>query len=173
MRVSFIWYIQVGQPEPGETRGSRVFSINPENKEGKLSTKKADNIEQNLQSADINVSINNEKENILNLSSSVDTPNTKIGISDRLRKRSALSEALEAPDDSKFIQLNAEVKGKEAVVAFNPEKSDSILYKLFGNASTLTSGKSTSIVEVIAKLIGIPYTCDAQKVLTAVCQTYF
>ncbi|XP_004492790.1 uncharacterized protein [Cicer arietinum] len=138
---------EVGQPEPGETRGSRVFSINPENKEGKLSTKKADNIEQNLQSADINVSINNEKENILNLSSSVDTPNTKIGISDRLRKRSALSEALEAPDDSKFIQLNAEVKGKEAVVAFNPEKSDSILYKLFGNASTLTSGKSTSIVE--------------------------
>lgn len=74
-----------------------------------------------------------------------------------MRKRSALSEVLEAPDDSEFIQLNAEVKGKEAVGAFNPDNSNSILFKLFGNASTLDSDKSTSIVEVIVELIGISF----------------
>jgi hypothetical protein len=91
-------------------------------------------------------------------------------MSDQLRKRSALSEALEASDDSKFVQLNAEVKGKEAIggADINPESSESILYKLFGNASTLTSGIPTSIVEVIEEIIGIPYTCVAKKVLTAV-----
>ncbi|MCH89536.1 serine-rich adhesin for platelets-like, partial [Trifolium medium] len=70
-------------------------------------------------------------------------------MSDQLRKRSALSEALEASDDSKFVQLNAEVKGKAAIggAAINPESSESILFKLFGNASTLTSGIPTSIVE--------------------------
>lgn len=115
-----------------------------------------DNDQQNFQSEDINVTNNNEK--ILNLSSSVDIPNIKVGMSDRLSKRSALSEALEASDDSKFIQLNAEVKGKEA--AFTPENSDSILYKLFGNASTLTSGQSTSIVEVITELTGNFYTSN-------------
>lgn len=147
---------QVGQPEPGNTRGSHVSGINSESKEGKLSTKQADNYQQNLQSTAINVSINNEKEKILNLPS-VDIPNIKIGMGDQLSKRSALSEALEASDDSKFIQPNPEVRGKEAIGAFNPENSDSILYKLFGNASTLTSGKSTSIVEVIVEYIGISY----------------
>ncbi|KRH40383.1 hypothetical protein GLYMA_09G255400v4 [Glycine max] len=39
------------------------------------------------------------------------------------------------------------VKGKEAVGAFSPDNSNSILYKLFGNASTLDRDKSTSIVE--------------------------
>ncbi|CAK8542442.1 unnamed protein product [Lathyrus sativus] len=139
---------EAGKPEPGDTRGSHVFSINPENKEGNLSTMHVDNNQQNLQRADINVSINNEKENTSNLSSSVDIPNIKTGINDQLRKRSALSEALEASDDNTFIPLKAEVKGKEAIgAAFNPESSESILYKLFGNASTLTSGISTSIVE--------------------------
>ncbi|XP_045798403.1 uncharacterized protein LOC123892611 isoform X2 [Trifolium pratense] len=139
---------EAGQHEPGDTRGSHVFSINLESKEGKLSTKQVDNNQQNFQSADINVSINNEKENILNLSS-LDIPNIRIGMSDQLRKRSALSEALEASDDSKFVQLNAEVKGKEAIggAAINPESSESILYKLFGNASTLTGGIPTSTVE--------------------------
>lgn len=166
--------MQAGQLVPGDTRGSYVFSINPENKEGKLPTKQVDNDQQNLQKADINVSINNEKEDILNLSYAADIPNIKIGMSDQLRKRSALSEALEASDDSKFIQLNAEVKGKEAVgAAFNPESSESILYKLFGNASTLTSGISTSIVEVIKEIIVISCTCDAKKVLTAVWQISF
>ncbi|KAK7394724.1 hypothetical protein VNO78_15259 [Psophocarpus tetragonolobus] len=56
-------------------------------------------------------------------------------------------EALEASDDNEFIQLNAEVKGKEAVGAFNPDNSNSILFKLFGNASTPDSDKSTSNVE--------------------------
>ncbi|KAG5092668.1 hypothetical protein JHK82_051446 [Glycine max] len=56
-------------------------------------------------------------------------------------------EVLEASDDNGFIQLNAEVKGKEAMGAFNPDNSNSILYKLFGNASTLDNDKSTSIVE--------------------------
>ncbi|RZB93848.1 uncharacterized protein LOC114425193 isoform X4 [Glycine soja] len=54
---------------------------------------------------------------------------------------------LEASDDNEFINLNAEVKGKEAVGAFSPDNSNSILYKLFGNASTLDRDKSTSIVE--------------------------
>ena len=139
---------EAGHSEPGDTRGSHVFSLNPESKEGKLSTKQVDDNQQNLRSADINVSINNEKNNIKNLLSSVDIPDIKIGMSDQLKKRSSLSEALEASDNSKFIQLDAEVKGKEAIgAAFIPESSDSILYKLFGNASTLTSGKSTSIVE--------------------------
>jgi hypothetical protein len=160
--------MQAEQHEAGDTRGSHVFSINLESKEGKLSTKQVDNNQQ--KSADINVSVNNEKENILNLSSSLDIPNIRIGMSDQLRKRSALSEALEASDDSKFVQLNAEVKGKEAIGGAdnNPESSESILYKLFGNASTLTSGIPTSIVEVIEEIIGIPYTCVAKKVLTAV-----
>ncbi|KAJ1393438.1 hypothetical protein SESBI_34972 [Sesbania bispinosa] len=138
---------EIGQPEPGDTRGNHAFSINFENKEGKLLSKQADKDQQKLQSTDLNVSINNEKEQILNLPSAVDIPDIKIGTGDQLRKRSALSEALEASDDSKFMQLNAEVKGKEAVGAFDSENSNSILYKLFGNASTLTSGKSTSIDE--------------------------
>ncbi|XP_061360150.1 uncharacterized protein LOC133304176 isoform X2 [Gastrolobium bilobum] len=131
---------EVEQYEPGDTRGNIVFSINSENKEGRLSTKQADN-------ANINVSINTEKEKILSLSSAVDISVLKIGMDDKLRKRSALSEALEASDGNEFIQLNAEVKGKEAVGALNPDNSNSILYNLFGNASTLNSGKPTSIVE--------------------------
>lgn len=85
----------------------------------------------------------------------MDVLDIKIGKGDQVRKRSALSEALEASDDSKLVQLDAEVKGKEAEGDFNPENSSSILYKLFGNASTLTGGKSTSIVEVIVKVIGL------------------
>ena len=76
---------------------------------------------------------------------------------DQVRTRSALSEALEASEDSEFIQLNAEVKGKEAVGAFDQDNSNSLLYKLFGNTSTLNSGKSTSIIEVIVDLTGISY----------------
>ncbi|TKY65401.1 hypothetical protein E2542_SST08259 [Spatholobus suberectus] len=128
---------EVGQPTPGDTGGNHVFSINSDNKEGKLLTKQADNDQQNLQSTNLNVSINHEKENILNLSSVLDIPDIKIGMGDQLRKRSALSEVLEASNDNEFIQLNAEVKGKEAVGAFSPDNSNSILYKLFGNASTL------------------------------------
>ncbi|XP_027351659.1 uncharacterized protein LOC113862716 isoform X3 [Abrus precatorius] len=111
---------EVGQPVPSDTRGNHVFSINSENKEGKLLTQQVDKDQQNLQ---------------------------RMG--DQLRKRSALSEALEASDDNEFIQLNAEVKGKEAMGDFNPENSNlnSILFKLFGNASALDSDKSTSIVE--------------------------
>ncbi|KAK7295135.1 hypothetical protein RJT34_18039 [Clitoria ternatea] len=138
---------EVGQPVGGDTRGNHTFSINSENKEGKLLTKQADNDQQNLQSTNLNVSINHEKENILNLSSILDIPNIKIGMGDQLRKRSALSEALEASDDNEYIQLNAEMKGKEAVGAVNPDNSNSILYKLFGNASAVESDKSTSIVE--------------------------
>lgn len=66
----------------------------------------------------------------------MDIPNIKIGINDQLRKRSALSEALEASDDNTFVPLKAEVKGKEAIEsAFNPESSEFILYKLLGNAN--------------------------------------
>ncbi|XP_068488758.1 uncharacterized protein [Phaseolus vulgaris] len=71
----------------------------------------------------------------------LDVPDITIGTGDQLRKRSALSEVLEAS------QLNAEVKGKDSVGAFNPDNSNSILYKLFGNASTVDSGKSTSVIE--------------------------
>ncbi|KAK7340305.1 hypothetical protein VNO77_21007 [Canavalia gladiata] len=137
---------EVGQPAPSDTRGNHVFSINSEN-EGKLLTKQADNDQQNPQSTNLNVSINHEKENLLNLSPVLDIPDIKIGMGDQLRKRSALSEALEASDDSEFIQLKAEVKGKEAVGAFNPDNSNSILYKLFGNASAPDGDKSTRIVE--------------------------
>ncbi|RDX69254.1 hypothetical protein CR513_51650 [Mucuna pruriens] len=138
---------EVGQPASGETGGNNVFNINSDNKEGKLLTKQVDNDQQNLQSANLNVSINYEKENILNLSSVLDITDIKIGMGDQLRKRSALSEVLEASDDNEFIQLNAEVKGKEAMGAFNQDNSNSILYKLFVNASSLDSDKSTSIVE--------------------------
>ncbi|XP_068494661.1 uncharacterized protein [Phaseolus vulgaris] len=100
-----------------------------------------DNDQQNLQSTNLNISINHVKDNILNLSSVLDIPGITIGTGDQLRKRSALSEVLEAS------QLNAEVKGKEAVGAFNPDNSNSILYKLFGNASTVNSDKSTSVIE--------------------------
>lgn len=115
------------------------------------------NDQQNLQNTNLNISINYEKENILNLPSILDIADIKIGMGDQLRKRSALSEVLEASDDNGFIQLNAEVKGKEAMGAFNPDNSNSILYKLFGNASTLDRDKSTSIVEVIVELIRISF----------------
>ncbi|XP_057435705.1 uncharacterized protein LOC130728293 isoform X2 [Lotus japonicus] len=144
---SFTHTPEVGQLEPGEIRGNHVFSVNSENKEGKLTTKQVVDDQQSFQSTDLNVSVNNEKNQILNLSSAVDVLDIKIGKGDQVRKRSALSEALEASDDSKLVQLDAEVKGKEAEGDFNPENSSSILYKLFGNASTLTGGKSTSIVE--------------------------
>ncbi|XP_047150509.1 uncharacterized protein LOC124822539 isoform X3 [Vigna umbellata] len=71
----------------------------------------------------------------------LDSPDVKIGTGDQLRKRSALSEVLETS------QLNAEVKGKEDVGVLNPDNSNSILYKLFGNTSTVDSEKSTSIIE--------------------------
>lgn len=115
------------------------------------------NDQQNLQNTNLNISINHEKENILNLPSILDIADIKIGMGDQLRKRSALSVVLEASDDNEFINLNAEVKGKEAVGAFSPDNSNSILYKLFGNASTLDNDKSTSIVEVILELIGISF----------------
>ncbi|XP_028247801.1 uncharacterized protein LOC114425193 isoform X1 [Glycine soja] len=138
---------EVGQPAPGDTGGNHVFSINSDNKEGKLLTKQVNNDQQNLQNTNLNISINYEKENILNLPSILDIADIKIGMGDQLRKRSALSVVLEASDDNEFINLNAEVKGKEAVGAFSPDNSNSILYKLFGNASTLDRDKSTSIVE--------------------------
>ncbi|KAL2330237.1 hypothetical protein Fmac_017818 [Flemingia macrophylla] len=138
---------EVEQPAPGDTKGNHVFSIISDHKEGILLANQADNDQQNVQSKNLNVSINHEKENILNYSSVLDIPNIKIGMGDQLRKRSALSEVLEASDDNEFIQLNADIKGKEAVGAFNADNSNSILYKLFGNSSTLDSDKSTSIVE--------------------------
>ncbi|XP_027928658.1 uncharacterized protein LOC114185239 isoform X4 [Vigna unguiculata] len=56
-----------------------------------------------------------------------------------------------APGDAGEVleasQLNAEVKGKEDVGVLNPDNSNSILYKLFGNASTVDGDKSTSIIE--------------------------
>jgi len=118
-----------------------------------------DNDQQILQSTNLNISINHVKDNILNLSSVLDIPDITIGTGDQLRKRSALSEVLEAS------QLNAEVKGKEAVGAFNPDNSSSILYKLFGNASTVDSDKSTSIIEVIVELTEFPFS-NVKNVLT-------
>lgn len=110
-----------------------------------------DNDQQNIQSTNLNISISHVKDNSLNLSSVLDIPDVKIGTGDQLRKRSALSEVLEAS------QLNAEVKGKEDVGVLNPDNSNSILYKLFGNASTVDSDKSTSIIEVIVERNGFPY----------------
>ncbi|CAJ1820888.1 unnamed protein product [Sphenostylis stenocarpa] len=56
-----------------------------------------------------------------------------------------------APGDTGEVleasQLNAEGKGKEAIGTFNPDNSNSILYKLFGNASAVDGDKSTSIIE--------------------------
>jgi len=118
-----------------------------------------DNDQQNLQSTNLNISINHVKDNILNLSPVLDVPDITIGTGDQLRKRSALSEVLEAS------QLNAEVKGKDSVGAFNPDNSNSILYKLFGNASTVDSDKSTSVIEVIVELIEFPFS-NVKNVLT-------
>ncbi|XP_047150508.1 uncharacterized protein LOC124822539 isoform X2 [Vigna umbellata] len=131
---------EAGQPAPGDTGGNHVFSINSDNR-GELSTKKMDNDQQNLQSTNLNISTSHVNDNILNLSSVLDSPDVKIGTGDQLRKRSALSEVLETS------QLNAEVKGKEDVGVLNPDNSNSILYKLFGNTSTVDSEKSTSIIE--------------------------
>lgn len=41
--------LESGKPEPGDTRDSHVFSINPENNKEKLSIMKVDNNQQNLQ----------------------------------------------------------------------------------------------------------------------------
>ncbi|KAI4355149.1 hypothetical protein L6164_003949 [Bauhinia variegata] len=131
---------EVEEPELGDFNGNHVFGMHSENKEEKLSTKLAD-INQ-LHHGSISL-----KEKILNLSSAVDVPDMKIGLGDQLRKRSSLSEALEASDDGEVIQLNAEVKGKETVGAFNQDNSNSILDKLFGNALTLNDGKASSTVE--------------------------
>jgi len=118
-----------------------------------------DNDQKNLQSTNLNISISHVKDNILNLSSVLDIPDIKIGTGDQLRKRSALSEVLEAS------QLNAEVKGKEDVGVLNPDNSNSILYKLFGNASTVDGDKSTSIIEVIVELTEFPFS-NVKNVLT-------
>ncbi|XP_015961886.1 uncharacterized protein LOC107485859 isoform X2 [Arachis duranensis] len=118
---------EVGPSEPGDTNGSHAFNMNSENIEEALSVKEAD-------------------------LSAVDTPGIKLGMGDQVRKRSALSEALESSEDSEFIQLNADVKGKEAAGGFDQENSNSILFKLFGgNTSSLNSGKPTSIIEPDAK----------------------
>ena len=85
----------------------------------------------------------------------MDVPEISIGTGNQLMKRSALSEALEAPDDSEVVQLDVEVKGKDTAGAFNVDNSNSILEKLFGSALTLNGGKSPNAVEVTANLIGI------------------
>ncbi|KAK7274320.1 hypothetical protein RIF29_15403 [Crotalaria pallida] len=136
--------VGVGQPGPGVTRGSRIFS---ENNEGKLSTKHADDDQLHHRITSLNAPIKNEKENVLNISSVVDVQDINIGNGDQLRKRSAVSETLKTSDTSEFIRLNAEVKGTEAVGAFSQDDSHSILNKLFDNALSLNSGNSTGVVE--------------------------
>ncbi|KAL1360501.1 hypothetical protein HN51_005903 [Arachis hypogaea] len=69
---------EVGPSEPGDTNGSHAFNMNSENIEEALSVKEAD-------------------------LSAVDTPGIKLGMGDQVRKRSALSEALESSEDSEFI----------------------------------------------------------------------
>ncbi|KAE9605379.1 hypothetical protein Lalb_Chr10g0096711 [Lupinus albus] len=135
--------IQVGQPEPGVTRGKHIFS---ENNEGKLSTKQVDGDQPNHQSKSLNAPIKNGKENILNISSSVDIQDN-IGNGDQLRKRSDLSETLETSHSSEFIQLNGQVKRTEAIGAFSQDDSHSVLNKLFVDALPLKSGNITGVVE--------------------------
>lgn len=107
----------------------------------------------------------------MNLSSAVDIQDINIGIGDQLRKRSALSETLETYESSEFIQLNAEVKGTEAIRAFNQDDSQSILHKLFVNAPSLNSGNLTDVVEVIVEIIRISYQqCLEIQKMCVICQ---
>ena len=85
----------------------------------------------------------------------MDVPEINIGTVNQLMKRSALSEALEASDDSEVVQPNIEAKGKDTAGAINVDNSNPILEKLFGSALTLNGGKSPNAVEVTVNLIGI------------------
>ncbi|XP_019420799.1 PREDICTED: uncharacterized protein LOC109330976 isoform X2 [Lupinus angustifolius] len=135
---------EVGQPEPGVTRGNHIFS---ENNEGKLSTKQADDDRPNHRITSLNVPIKNEKEDMLNISSALDIQGINIGNSDQLRKRSALSETLVASDTGEFFQLSAEVKGTEVIGGSIQGDSHAMLEKLFVNALSLKSGSTSSFVE--------------------------
>ncbi|KAF7826094.1 uncharacterized protein G2W53_017258 [Senna tora] len=108
-------------------------------------TKQSDIDQKQSRSTILNVSVHNEKEKILNSTSAVDAPDTKTAVGYQLRKRSALSEALETSSDSEVNQLNGEVKGKETMGATNQDDSNSVLDKLFGNALTLNGRNSTNV----------------------------
>ncbi|KAE9615812.1 hypothetical protein Lalb_Chr04g0259241 [Lupinus albus] len=135
---------EVGQPEPGVTRGNHIFS---ENNEGKLSTKQADDDRPHHQITSLNVPIKNEKEDILNISSALDIQGINIGNGDQLRKQSALSETLVTSDTGEFFQLSAEVKGTEVIGDSIQDDSHAMLEKLFVNALSLKSGSTSSFVE--------------------------
>lgn len=155
VHIFFILLIlwQVGQPEVGEAKGNQVFSVNPDNAEDKSPTKQLDMDQQHHRSATLNFSTNNEKEKILNSSSAVDAPDIKMGKGYQLRKKSFLSEALEASDDREAVQLNTGVKGTEATRTLNQDDSNSVLEKLFGNVLTLSSTNSTNAeVQFLAML---------------------
>lgn len=136
--------IEVGQPDVRDAKGNQVFSVNSDNAGDKSSTMQLDLDQQHQESANLNLLLNNEKEKILNLSSAGDAPEMRMGIGHQLRKKSILSEALEASDDTEVLLLDHEVKGTEPMRALNQDDSNSVLDKLFGNVLTLNNTNSTN-----------------------------
>lgn len=75
---------------------------------------------------------------------------TTMDIDGKLYKKSNLSQAFEASNNSETMELNVEkVMGDSLLGESNPDHSTSILDKLFGSALTLKNGGSSNLLEVV------------------------
>ncbi|KAH7513076.1 hypothetical protein FEM48_Zijuj12G0158100 [Ziziphus jujuba var. spinosa] len=73
---------------------------------------------------------------------------TTMDIDGKLYKKSNLSQAFEASNNSETMELNVEkVMGDSLLGESNPDHSTSILDKLFGSALTLKNGGSSNLLE--------------------------
>ncbi|KAL3000808.1 hypothetical protein AAZX31_09G234100 [Glycine max] len=96
----------------------------------------------------LSVLSNDEKSSSLSQTPSAARPLVPPGFaSAKLERNLATKTSLNTHSTEVGQPAPGDTGGKEAVGAFSPDNSNSILYKLFGNASTLDRDKSTSIVE--------------------------
>lgn len=148
-------------------KGNRLLSGTSNNQEEKQSSEQMDSREQQFGSPSTHVSVNNQGEKILNLSSALDVSSEAVGMDTQYYKTSKLSEAFDASENSDVIELDAkDVTGSKVVGESSPTHSTSILDKLFSSALTLNGVGSSSLIEhhdVKADDTWSPHTVPSSK----------
>ncbi|XVF22491.1 hypothetical protein REPUB_Repub12eG0177200 [Reevesia pubescens] len=145
---------QVGSSETegslSEAKGSLLLNGTSDDLLGKQSKQYSEETfsEQQLENASIHLLGNNKSGKTLNLSSALDKSNEAISMDSQMYKSSGLSEAFEAPGNSKVTELDSKKLLVDKVLTeTNQDGSTSILDKLFGSALTPNGGGSANLTE--------------------------
>ncbi|XWS35825.1 hypothetical protein CRYUN_Cryun20dG0029200 [Craigia yunnanensis] len=145
---------QVGSSENegslSEAKGSLLLNGTSDDLLGKQSKQYAKETlsEQQLESKSIYLLANNKSGKALNFPSALDKPNEAISMDSQIYKSSSLSEAFEAPGNSKVTEFDSKKLLVDKILTeTNQDGSTSILDKLFGSALTPNEGGSTNLTE--------------------------